>query len=41
MLDRGPADLAMALALVHHLAISANVPLEPDRLVPPLGPAGP
>ena len=27
LLDRGPADLAMALALVHHLAISANVPL--------------
>jgi ribosomal protein L11 methylase PrmA len=27
-LDRGPVDLAMALALVHHLAISANVPLE-------------
>jgi len=27
MLDRGPVDLAMALALVHHLAISANVPL--------------
>jgi hypothetical protein len=25
--DRGPADLAMALALVHHLAISNNVPL--------------
>ena len=24
---RGPADLAMALALVHHLAISNNVPL--------------
>jgi ribosomal protein L11 methylase PrmA len=27
LLDRGPVDLAMALALVHHLAISANVPL--------------
>ncbi len=27
LLDRGPADLAMALALVHHLAISSNVPL--------------
>jgi ribosomal protein L11 methylase PrmA len=27
LLDRGPADLAMALALVHHLAISGNVPL--------------
>jgi hypothetical protein len=25
--DRGPADLAMALALIHHLAISNNVPL--------------
>ena len=24
---RGPADLALALALVHHLAISNNVPL--------------
>ncbi len=27
--DRGPVDLAMALALVHHLAIGGNVPL-PD-----------
>ncbi len=26
-LDRGPADLVMALALVHHLAIGNNVPL--------------
>jgi hypothetical protein len=26
--DRGPADLVMALALVHHLAIGSNVPLE-------------
>lgn len=26
--DRGPADLALVLALVHHLAISHNVPLE-------------
>ncbi|MFP4055316.1 MAG: SAM-dependent methyltransferase [Candidatus Brocadiia bacterium] len=26
--DRGPADLVMALALVHHLAISNNVPLD-------------
>jgi ribosomal protein L11 methylase PrmA len=26
--DRGPADLVMALALVHHLAIGNNVPLE-------------
>lgn len=25
--DRGPADTAMALALIHHLAISNNVPL--------------
>jgi hypothetical protein len=25
---RGPCDLAMALALIHHLAISNNVPLE-------------
>jgi hypothetical protein len=28
-LDRGPADLVLALALIHHLAISNNVPL-PD-----------
>jgi hypothetical protein len=27
LLDRGPADLIMALALVHHLAIGNNVPL--------------
>lgn len=27
MKARGPADLAMALALIHHLAISNNVPL--------------
>lgn len=26
--DRGPADLVMALALVHHLAIGNNVPLD-------------
>ena len=26
--DRGPADLAMALALIHHLVIANNVPLE-------------
>lgn len=26
--ERGPADLALALALVHHLAIGGNVPLE-------------
>src|SRR5690606_20559953 len=29
LLDRGPVDLVLALALVHHLAISNNVPL-PD-----------
>jgi ribosomal protein L11 methylase PrmA len=28
LLERGPADLVMALALVHHLAIGNNVPLE-------------
>ncbi len=27
LLDRGPCDLAMALAIVHHLAISNNTPL--------------
>jgi hypothetical protein len=27
-LQRGPADVALALALVHHLAISNNVPLD-------------
>ncbi len=27
LLERGPADLVMALALIHHLAISNNVPL--------------
>lgn len=26
--DRGPADVVMALALIHHLAIGNNVPLE-------------
>ncbi|MGH8029108.1 MAG: class I SAM-dependent methyltransferase, partial [Arenimonas sp.] len=26
--DRGPADVVMALGLIHHLAISNNVPLE-------------
>ena len=26
--ERGPVDLIMTLALVHHLAISNNVPLE-------------
>lgn len=28
LIERGPVDLALALALVHHLAISNNVPLE-------------
>ncbi|MBT3220233.1 MAG: SAM-dependent methyltransferase, partial [Proteobacteria bacterium] len=28
LVDRGPTDLALALALIHHLAISNNVPLE-------------
>ena len=28
ILERGPADTVMALALIHHLAISNNVPLE-------------
>ena len=28
LLDRGPADLVIALALVHHLAIGNNVPLK-------------
>jgi hypothetical protein len=27
LVQRGPADLVLALALVHHLAISGNVPL--------------
>jgi hypothetical protein len=27
LIERGPADLALALALIHHLAISNNVPL--------------
>ncbi len=27
LIDRGPVDCAMALALIHHLAISNNVPL--------------
>jgi ribosomal protein L11 methylase PrmA len=27
LIERGPADLALALALVHHLAIANNVPL--------------
>lgn len=28
LLERGPVDMVMALALVHHLAISNNIPLE-------------
>lgn len=28
LLDRGPADMGFALALIHHLAISNNLPLE-------------
>ena len=28
LMDRGPADLVVALALIHHLAIGNNVPLE-------------
>ncbi|MCS6803558.1 MAG: class I SAM-dependent methyltransferase [Acidobacteriota bacterium] len=28
LLERGPVDLVMALALIHHLAISNNVPLD-------------
>jgi hypothetical protein len=28
LVERGPVDLVMALALVHHLAISNNTPLE-------------
>ena len=28
MMERGPADMVFALALVHHLAISNNVPLK-------------
>jgi len=28
LLDRGPADAVLALALIHHLAIGNNVPLE-------------
>jgi ribosomal protein L11 methylase PrmA len=27
LIQRGPADVALALALIHHLAISGNVPL--------------
>jgi hypothetical protein len=29
LMDRGPADLAMALALLHHLAITNNLPFGP------------
>ena len=28
IIERGPVDVVMALALVHHLAISNNLPLE-------------
>lgn len=28
LFDRGPADVVMALAIIHHLAIGRNVPLE-------------
>ena len=28
LIERGPADMVMALALIHHLAISNNIPLE-------------
>lgn len=28
LIDRGPADAVFALALIHHLAISGNVPLD-------------
>jgi hypothetical protein len=28
LLERGPADMALALALIHHLAIGNNVPLQ-------------
>lgn len=28
LLERGPADVALALALVHHLAIGKNIPLD-------------
>lgn len=31
LLDRGPADLVLALALVHHLTITGRVP--PDRVI--------
>jgi hypothetical protein len=38
LLERGPADVAMALALVHHLVIANNVPL--PRLADVLARAG-
>ena len=38
LLERGPADVAMALALVHHLAIGNNVPL--PRIAEVLAQAG-
>jgi len=38
LVARGPADLVMALALVHHLAIGNNVPL--DRIAGVLGRLG-
>ena len=38
LLERGPADVAMALSLVHHLAIGNNVPL--PRLADVLARAG-
>jgi hypothetical protein len=28
LLERGPADVALALALIHHLSIGSNVPLD-------------
>jgi hypothetical protein len=38
LLDRGPADLIMALALLHHVVIGANVPLpKVARLLARLG----
>ncbi len=38
LLERGPADVVMALALIHHLAIANNVPL--DRVAEFLARAG-
>lgn len=38
LLERGPADLIMALALIHHLAISGRIPF--DRIVQWLSQAG-